>query len=450
VFQVDDIFFAMKMQRVSDCHKNFSKLSQNREELRVPLDTVEISELELTCFSAGKKQLRIAFVTETYPPDVNGVAKTLQRIVEGLQALGHEIWLVRPKLATASAQTGAVKNQVFVRGMPIPMYPELKLGLPAKRALIRLWTMNRPDVVHIATEGPLGWSAVQAAKKLKLPMTSDFRTNFHAYSAFYGFSWLKSTIASYMRRFHNATQCTMVPTEELRQSLSSAGFLRLIVVPRGIDTELYTPKKRCRSLRLSWGANDETIVMLSVGRLAAEKNLDLTIRAYEAARKESSRVLLVFVGDGPLRQKLEKDCPGAVFCGVQHGDDLAAHYASADIFLFPSLTETFGNVTLEALASGLSVVAFDCAAARQLISSGENGLLAPAGDTSTFIRHSVELVLNPDIRGELGSSARELSLRNGWSAVIERTEAVLLKVSNSSHTSFSLPPDFSAGTLECK
>lgn len=390
---------------------------------------MEISELELTCFSAGKKQLRIAFVTETYPPDVNGVAKTLQRIVEGLQALGHEIWLVRLKLARASAQSGAVKNQVFVRGMPIPIYPELKLGLPAKNALIRLWTMNRPDVVHIATEGPLGWSAVQAARKLKLPMTSDFRTNFHAYSAFYGFGWLKSTIAGYMRRFHNATQCTMVPTEELRQSLSSAGFLRLVVVPRGIDTELFNPQRRSESLRQAWGAGPQTVVMISVGRLAAEKNLELTLRVYQAAKERYSDVLLVLVGDGPLRQKLQQDCPEAIFSGMQHAESLATHYASADIFVFPSLTETFGNVTLEALASGLAVVAYDCAAARQLISHGETGLLAAVNDENAFIEQSLALVADQGLRKALGCAARELSTRNGWMSVIQRTESVMLAVS---------------------
>jgi glycosyltransferase involved in cell wall biosynthesis len=400
---------------------------------------VEISELELTCFSAGKKQLRIAFVTETYPPDVNGVAKTLQRIVEGLQALGHEIWLVRPKLATASAQSGAVKNQVFVRGMPIPMYPELKLGLPAKHALIRLWTMNRPDVVHIATEGPLGWSAVQAAKKLKLPMTSYFRTNFHSYSAFYGFGWLKSTIASYMRRFHNATQCTMVPTEELRQSLSSAGFLRLVVVPRGIDTELFNPQRRSQSLRQAWGAGPQTVVMISVGRLAAEKNLELTVRAYQAARARHADVLLVFVGDGPLRQKLQQDCPEAVFSGMQHAESLAAHYASADMFVFPSLTETFGNVTLEALASGLAVVAFDCAAARQLISHEETGLLVAVNDENAFIDQTLALVADQRLRENLSRAARELSMRNGWNSVIERTESVMLTVSASRSPAHTFP-----------
>lgn len=395
---------------------------------------MEINELELTCFPAGKRQLRLAFVTETYPPDVNGVAKTLQRIVEGLQVLGHEIWLVRPKLASAASQSATVKNQVFVRGIPIPMYPELKLGLPAKRALIRLWTMKRPDVVHIATEGPLGWSALQAAKKLKLPTTSDFRTNFHAYSAFYGFGLLKTTIANYMRRFHNATQCTMVPTEELRQSLASAGFLRLVVVPRGIDTDLFSPEKRSQSLRQAWGARPETVVMISVGRLAAEKNLDLTVRAYRAAKERNSDVLLVFVGDGPLRQKLQQECPEAIFSGVQHSEDLAAHYSSGDIFLFPSLTETFGNVTLEALASGLSVVAFDCAAARQLISSGDTGILASVGDSDEFICHTLNLVGDVAMRAKLSRSARELSLRNGWKAVVERTENIMLNVSTSSPT----------------
>ena len=131
---------------------------------------------------AKNRQLWIALVTETYPPDVNGVALTLKRIVDGLRAKGHDVWLVRPSASRhahegASMDVATHQSDVIVRGMPIPMYPELKLGLPAKRALIKLWTQRRPDIVHVATEGPLGWSAIQAAKKLRLPITSDFRTN---------------------------------------------------------------------------------------------------------------------------------------------------------------------------------------------------------------------------------------------------------------------------------
>jgi glycosyltransferase involved in cell wall biosynthesis len=266
---------------------------------------------------------------------------------------------------------------------------------------------------------------MQAAKKLKIPTTSDFRTNFHAYSAFYKLGWLKGTIVRYLRKFHNATSRTMVPTEELRESLASQGFRRLTVVPRGIDTGLFSPAKRSEALRQSWGATDKTLVVLSVGRLAAEKNLDLVVETFRQLRSGNVEVKLVFVGDGPLRQKLARDCPEAVFAGVRRGEDLAAHYASADVFLFPSLTETFGNVTLEAMASGLGVVAFDCAGAKWLIKDGINGCTAAPHDNRAFIYKAQALSTNSPQRQQIRSAARQTSLESSWESIVAKAEAVM-------------------------
>src|SRR5918995_1453035 len=142
----------------------------------------------------ARRSLRVAVVSETWPPEVNGVARTAARFVEALRARGHEIRLARPRQGSAD-RAGA--EEVLMRGMAIPRYPNLRMGLPAKNALVRLWTFRRPDVVHIVTEGPLGWSALRAAEKLKLPVVSDFRTNFHAYSAHYGLGWLQKPILVY-------------------------------------------------------------------------------------------------------------------------------------------------------------------------------------------------------------------------------------------------------------
>jgi glycosyltransferase involved in cell wall biosynthesis len=313
----------------------------------------------------------------------------------------------------------------MVKGLPIPMYSDLRFGLPAKGFLIRLWSSRRPDLVHIATEGPLGWSAMQAAKRLKIPTTSDFRTNFHAYSAFYKLGWLKGTIVRYLRKFHNATNRTMVPTEELRNSLSAQGFQRLTVVPRGIDTALFSPAKRSEALRESWGATDKTLVVLSVGRLAAEKNLELAIETFRQLRSGDNDVRLVFVGDGPLRHKLARDYPEALFAGIRSGEDLASHYASADVFLFPSLTETFGNVTLEAMASGLAVVAFDCAGAKWLIKDGRNGCTAPPNDNRAFIQKADALCSNGPLRQQIRVAARQSSLESTWENIVSKAEGVM-------------------------
>lgn len=377
----------------------------------------------------AKNALRIAFVTETYPPEVNGVANTAAQFVEGLRARNHEIQLVRPRQSSAdSGEANGDLQEVLMRGLPIPRYPGLKMGLPAKQALLRIWSRRRPDVVHIVTEGPLGWSALRAAHTLQLPVSSDFRTNFHAYSRHYGVGWLQKPIAAYLRKFHNRTLLTLVPTEDMRRDLAARGFRNLRVVSRGVDTQRFTPARRSAALRASWGATADAPVLLHVGRLAPEKNLQPVIAAFEQIRAAQSQCRLVFVGDGPQRAALQARCPQAVFAGMRSGEDLAAHYASGDIFLFPSLTETFGNVTLEAMASGLAVVAYDYAAAAQHIEHGTNGLLAGFDDAAAFVRIAETVAGMPARVREIGAAARATAETLAWAQIVERFETLLLAV----------------------
>jgi len=374
--------------------------------------------------SGVQRSLRIAVVTETYPPEVNGVAGTAARFVEGLRAQGHQIQLVRPRQKEELPEGNP--DEVLVRGLVIPNYPSLKLGLPARRALERLWSLRRPDVVHIVTEGPLGWSALQAAEKLKLPVVSDFRTNFHAYSAHYGVGWLKKPILAYLRKFHNRTLFTLVPTDPIRNDLAGLGFRGLRVIARGVDTKLFNPARRDESLRATWGVGPNDPVLLHVGRLAAEKNLACLADAWQAAWSRTPNARLVMVGDGPERRAFQQRFPDAIFAGVRKGEDLAAHFASGDIFLFPSLTETYGNVTLEAMASGLAVVAFGYAAAAEVIRHGSSGLLAPYGHTESFARLAAGLAAAPARAIQLGAQARYEAAGRGWTKVVEQLEATLL------------------------
>ncbi|MBI5717517.1 MAG: glycosyltransferase family 1 protein [Burkholderiales bacterium] len=372
--------------------------------------------------------LRIAVVTETYPPEVNGVALTLARVVRSLAARGHEVTLVRPRQAGDAERDFVVDAhlaQHLVSGLPIPRYPHLRMGLPAGALLQRLWTTRRPDVVHVATEGPLGWSAVRAARRLAIPVTSDFRTNFHAYAGHYGAAWLRRPMLGYLRAFHNRTAATTVPTEALRRQLQGDGFHNLAVVSRGVDVGHFDPALRSLELRRRWQAEATDPVVLYVGRLAAEKNLDLLVRSMQAIRAAHPRARLVLVGDGPLREALQAQLPQAVFAGQRHGAELAAHYASADLFLFPSLTETFGNVVVEAMASGLAVVAFDCAAAAQLIEPGRSGELVACDNEAQFERSAIALAGSRATREALGRQARRRATAYGWDTVLGSFEAVL-------------------------
>ncbi len=383
----------------------------------------ESAEFLVEQFPRARRSLRVAVVTETYAPEVNGVALSAARFVEGLRRRDHEIQLVRPR-QDRSDRAGDLR-EVLTQGVPIPRYPGLRMGLPATNALSRLWGRTRPDVVHVLTEGPLGWSAVSAARKLKLPVISDFRTNFHSYSRHYGIGWLGQPILAYLRKFHNRTLCTLVPTEAMRAELAALGFRDLRVVARGVDTALFDPARRSEALRSAWGVGPEDPVLLHVGRIAAEKNLPALVSAYESARAQAPRSRLVLVGDGPARAEVQARCPDAIFAGTRRGEDLATHYASADVFLFPSLTETYGNVTLEALASGLAVVAFGYAAAAETIRHGDNGLLAPMGDADAFAALAASAASDFARARLMGSFARESALKLGWDLVVRQLETLL-------------------------
>jgi glycosyltransferase involved in cell wall biosynthesis len=376
------------------------------------------SEFLVESFSASAPSLRIAIVTETFPPEVNGVAMTLGRIVDGLLKRGHVVQLIRPRQAIETPSAAFVGlDEVLSVGLPVPAYGELRFGLPAKRRLTNLWKEKRPDVVHVVTEGPLGWSAVAAARALQLPITSSFHTNFQSYSQHYGVGLLKKPIDSYLRKLHNRTQATMVPTRAMAVELQSRGYKSVMLMSRGVATELFRPERRSPELRASWGAEPGTLVVVHVGRMAKEKNLPLVISAFRAIQSKVPKAKMVFVGDGPMRKQVELSFPEAIFSGMRIGEELAAHYASGDLFLFPSLTETFGNVVPEALASGLAVLSYDRAAANELIVDGHNGVLVSDTDELSFVTAAVALASDPAKIEKIRQVAPASVAHVGWDAV---------------------------------
>ncbi|MFT4171262.1 MAG: glycosyltransferase family 1 protein [Rhodocyclaceae bacterium] len=387
--------------------------------------------MDTSCISvqhlpAGPRPLRVAVVTETYPPEVNGVAMTTGRLVEELQRLGHSVQLIRPRQHENDAPAEEQSfEEMLATGLPIPRYNHLKMGLPARRALMRAWSVRRPDIVQVVTEGPLGWSAVAAARALRLPVVTEFHTNFHTYSGYYGVGWLKRPVQAYLRRFHNKGDMTLVPTAALRDELLATGFARVEVVARGVDTTLFSPERRSDELRRSWGATPDTLVCAIVSRLAPEKNLGLAMRAFDSMQARHGDTRLVVVGDGPSRAALQAQHGRHVFAGMRRGEDLAAHYASADCFIFPSLSETFGNVITEALASGLPVVAFDYAAAAERIRDGVNGHRVPLNDEAAFIETCTRWAGPPQALIAEQAAARASVMDLDWHSVSRRQADIL-------------------------
>lgn len=372
--------------------------------------------------------VRIAYVTETWPPEINGVARSVEQAVRYLREHDHAVDLIRPRQGGEAAQAAEAAGQSEWRtgGWPIPLYPELRFGVASVAAMRKRLRARHAQIVHVATQGPLGRAAVLAAASLGLPVTADFRTNFHAYSRFYRLGWLEPLVLRYLRRLHNRADRSFVPTRALRDRLAGQGFERLEVIGRGVDAMLFWPGRRSAALRAAWNAADERqLVMLYVGRLAAEKNVVLALRAFEAIRYLWPGTRMVVVGDGPLRARLEAQFPAAYFAGVQRGEALAQHYASADLFVFPSRSETFGNVTLEALASGLVVVAFDCAAAAELVRSDDNGVLVAPDDEAGFISAAARASAMAQTHSPLRLRARETALAASWDAALCRFESLL-------------------------
>ncbi|QBB71061.1 glycosyltransferase family 1 protein [Pseudolysobacter antarcticus] len=363
--------------------------------------------------------MRIAIVTETYPPEVNGVALTVAGLAHGLAGAGHQVQLVRPRqientskniLATesniAKAKPGQSQiDEVLVRGAGLPRYPGLRFGLPAARKLKALWRAQRPDAIYVATEGPLGYSALRAASALGIPASTGFHTRFDDFARHYGLGFLTPLVFAYLRRFHERGHATLVPTTELAQFLTSNGFSNVQLLRRAVDTQLFSPLRRDETLRAQWGLNPQDLAVLYVGRIAPEKNLAVCVAAFREIQRQQPNTRYIWIGDGPARAQLAAENPDFIFTGIQRGETLARFYASCDLFLFPSITETFGNVTLEAMASGLPTVAFDYGAAREHLLD-HCGRRVPFADAAAFIAASVHLAAAHDIRRDMRNAAR--------------------------------------------
>jgi len=349
--------------------------------------------------------MRYAIVTETYPPEVNGVALTVHGLELGLRARGHEVSVVRPR---QDSDDDGGTGTLLVRGAGLPRYPGLKFGLPATRKLVQRWSHNPPDAIYVATEGPLGWSAVRAARRLGIPAATGFHTRFDEYMRDYGAAFLQQTALRWMRRFHNGGDATLVPTRELQDFLGAHGFDKVVRLPRAVDATLFDPGKRDPALRGRWGLGENDVAAIQVGRIAPEKNLDLAVRAFRALQQVQQSARFVWVGDGPSREQLARDNPDFIFCGIQRGETLAQHFASGDVFVFPSHSETFGNVTLEAMASGVPTVAFDYGAAREYLRDGIDGAAIRDGDDAGFIEAVVNIGNDGVLRGAMRLAARQV------------------------------------------
>ena len=370
--------------------------------------------------------MRYAIVTETYPPEVNGVALTVQGLEQGLRKRGHEVSVVRPRQGDADA---GQPHETLVRSAQIPRYPGMRFGFPSTGALIRQWRAARPDAVYIATEGPLGWSAMRAAEKLGIPVASGFHTRFDEYTRDYGVGFLEPLALKWMRGFHNRSKATIVPTCELADFLIREQFDDVVHMPRAVDTRQFDPSRRDPALRAEWGVGEDDLVVSYMGRIAAEKNLGLAVRAFREIQKTRPDAKFVWIGIGPELDVIARANPDFIIAGLRRGEELARWFASTDLFVFPSHSETFGNVTLEAMASGVTTVAFNYGAAKEHLRDGISGAAIDGRDDEAFIAAAVKLAGDDALRRQMALAAREAVAKLRPAQVAADFDEVLLRIS---------------------
>lgn len=362
--------------------------------------------------------MRITLVSETYFPQVNGVSRTLDRLTRHLAACGDQVQLLIPDYGQEVPE--GPEDVRFFRAFHPPFYRELHLPLAGKRKLQWAIESFSPDVTHIATEGPMGWSALRATIKSGLPLVTSYHTNYCQYLPSYRAGVLKPVAWRYLRWFHNHAAVTLCPSRSTRQMLQDKGFRRVDIWSRGVDSEFFSPVKRDLRLRQNFRVKEHETLLLYAGRVANEKNLPMLIEAFNLLLDDFPARLLI-IGDGPLRSKLESENKNRriIFAGYQKGEELARLYAASDFFVFPSLTETFGNVMLEAMSSGLPVLGFEVPGPRDLVQPGETGELTSEISADALAGLIKKTVKDEEHRRKMSSAARSYALEQSWEQVNE-------------------------------
>lgn len=356
--------------------------------------------------------MRIAIFAETFLPKWDGIANTLCHLLEYLAAHGHNTLMFAPEGAPARYAGAPI---VGLPAFAFPFYPDLRLVPPVMNVEHRLADF-RPDVVHIVNPALLGLVGLRHARSLNVPVVASYHTDLPGYTHIYRLSWFRDSLWSYFRWLHNQADLNLAPSHFTRLELEAHGFERVGVWSRGVDTMQFHPARRSAEWRARLtGGHPDAPLLLYVGRLATEKRIEWLRPVLDAL----PHVCLAIVGDGPLRPALEAQFAGTqtTFTGYLRGDDLADAYAAADLFTFPSANETFGNVVLEAMASGLPAIAPRAGGPVDMITPGVNGFLCAPEDRQEWLTYIQRCITEPVMAQRMGQRARSFALSRSWEAV---------------------------------
>jgi phosphatidylinositol alpha 1,6-mannosyltransferase len=355
--------------------------------------------------------MRIAVVTESFLPRTDGVVRTVLQLLQYLRAHDHDARVFAPGRGPTEHAGFPVKR---VPGVQFPLYPDLTIA-PFSRAMLAEFRTWKPDIVHLASPFVLGIEGCLAGRAYHVPVAAHFQTDIARYARHFHAGFLAGAAWLQLRLLHNACSVNYAPTRSVRQDLVQHGIRNVRVLGRGVDTELFSPERRDLALRQSLLRDGENCLFLYVGRISTEKNLEALIPLMAGI----PGMRLVLVGQGPYRSALEARFQGlpATFVGLKHGVELARLYAAADIFVFPSLTETFGQVVQEAMASGLPSLAFRSGGVQDLFTHGHEGYLCTPGDAAEWLATARGLAADPALRTRLGQQAHAATSGRTWDVI---------------------------------
>ena len=369
--------------------------------------------------------MRVLYCTDTYPPQVNGVSVVTAISVAGLRERGWDVHVIAPKYPNGNGHA-TDPNVLSIPSAPLPLYPDVRMVAPDYFAVRNAVDRLRPDIVHIATEFLVGRLGQIAAQRAGVTCVTSYHTDFSRYMAKYGVPWLATPVARYIARFHKRARRTFTPSQASRADLLELGVTDVQVWGCGVDAERFNPSRRSQELRVTLDI-DNAFTFIYVGRLAAEKGVGVVVEAYRRALAllPHGSVRLVIAGAGPEEERLRATAPeGTVFLGfLEREHALPALYASADAFVFASTTETLGLVVLEAMASGLAVIATPAGGVAEHLRDGENGIAYPANDVDACAAAMVRLATDGALAVKLRTGARRTAEALTWSAELDRLDA---------------------------